>query len=567
MAGSIIFAGCVRDCAAHLPQVLANCARLAAATEKAFFLFAENDSADATKAILANWCEGRINARVLCFDGLHARLSKRTERIAFLRNQLLEAIREQGLADYDALCVLDFDEVNAGVIAPEGFSAAVEFLFSAPENAGVFAVSHPVYYDIYALRHEHWSPGDCWKAFRTAPVERRAEIFQTLVCDRQVPIAKTAAPIAVDSAFGGLGLYRLAYTLDATYVGLDSDGEETCEHVSFNADIRRRGGALHIFPGLRNSTPWPHCLNGRAQKTIRLGNGALQMELIAPQSHQLDHYLSSYPLYDRRLPMLLTVFNQVVGAASVLDIGANILDTIALMRLSGVQLTKSISVDAALEFYKYAEFNAVRNPVLGATSEVVWGFVGAEEDRGNIAAINGTGNVRDLRRYGHLQALLEPRCVTFADLAPDGADLVKTDLDGYDHVVIRQNLGWLKRWKPMLWVEAQIEDGADISAWSANLLALAEDFPLVAAFDNFGFCLCAGTMIDKWNTVLELISLGARYKAHEASAGHPRFYYLDVLFVPQRLAEVFREFVGALPEMKLTAQPSVPAREYHAKAG
>ena len=291
------------------------------------------------------------------------------------------------------------------------------------------------------------------------------------------------------------------------------------------------------------------------------------MELIAPQSHQLDQYLSSYPLYDRRLPLLLTVFNRGVGAATVLDIGANILDTIALMRLSGVQLAKSISVDAALEFYKYAEFNAARNPILGATSEIVWGFVGAEEDRGNIAAVNGTGNVRELRRHGELQALLEPRGVTFADLAPDGVDLVKTDVDGYDHVVIRQNLAWLKRWKPMLWVEAQIEDGADISAWSGNLLALSEDFPYVAAFDNFGFCLCAGTMIDKWNTVLELISIGARYKAHDVSAGRPRFYYVDILFVPQRLAEVFQEFVGALPEMKLTAQTPVPVREYHAKAG
>jgi FkbM family methyltransferase len=567
MAGSIIFAGCVRDCAPHLQQVLANCARLAATTEKAFFLFAENDSADATKAILANWCEGRVNAHILCFDGLHARLPKRTERIAFLRNRILAAIRERGLSDYDALCVLDFDEVNAGTISPDGFRGAVEFLFSAPDNAGVFAVSDPIYYDIYALRHEHWSPGDCWKAVRTAPDERRAEVFQTLICDRQVPIAKTTAPIAVDSAFGGFGLYRLANALDASYLGLDSDGEETCEHVSFNADIRRRGGQLHIFPGLRNNTPWQHCLNGRAQKTIRLGNGPLQMELVAPQSHQLDQYLSSYPLYDRRLPLLLTVFNRLVGAATVLDIGANILDTIALMRLSGVQLTKSICVDAALEFYKYAEFNAARNPVLGATNEIVWGFVGAEEDRGNIAAVNGTGNVRELRHRGQLQALLEPRRVTFADLAPDGVDLVKTDVDGYDHVVVRQNLAWLKRWKPMLWVEAQIEDGADVSTWSSNLLALSEDFPYVAAFDNFGFCLCAGAMIDKWNTVLDLISIGARYKAHETSAGRPRFYYLDILFVPQRLAEVFQEFVGALPEMKLTAQPPVPVKESHARAG
>ena len=571
MARSIIFAGCVRDCARHLQRVLANCSRFAAVAENAVFIFAENDSQDGTKAILADWCRGRDNAHILCFDGLQASVGLRTERIAFLRNRIMTFVKEQGLSGFDALCIMDFDEVNASEIAIDGFAAALEFLFAAPDNAGVFAVSDPVYYDIYALRHEHWSPGDCWKAIREAPAAHKSDVFQSLVCDRQVPIEKTHAPIAVESAFGGLGLYRLSYALNAVYVGLDSDGTETCEHVSFNADIGHDGGKLHIFPRLRNKTPWEHCLNGRAQKTMRLGNGAAQFELLAPQSHQLDHYLSTYPLYDRRLPLLLTVFNQIVGSASVLDIGANILDTIVLMCLSGVRLTKSISVDASLEFYKYAEFNAARNGAHVRNSEIVWGFVGAEEDRGNIAAVNGTGNVRDLRRHGHLQSLLEPKRVAFADLAPGGVDLVKTDLDGYDHVVVRQNLAWLKRWKPMLWVEAQIEDGADISAWSNNLLALAEDFPYIAAFDNFGFCLCSGQMVEKWNTVLDLIGIGARYKANEKTAGPARFYYLDILFIPQRLAEVFHQFIGQLPEMKLasTAAVSGPASagEYHAKAG
>ena len=158
MARSIIFAGCVRDCAPYLPQVLANCARFAAMAGEAAFVFAENDSQDGSKAILADWCRGRDNAHILCFDGLDASLRLRTERIAFLRNRIMAFVKERGLADYDALCMLDFDEVNASEIAPDGFAAALEFLFAAPDHAGIFAVSDPVYYDIYALRHEHWSP-------------------------------------------------------------------------------------------------------------------------------------------------------------------------------------------------------------------------------------------------------------------------------------------------------------------------------------------------------------------------------------------------------------------------
>ena len=282
---------------------------------------------------------------------------------------------------------------------------------------------------------------------------------------------------------------------------------------------------------------------------MSFSNDGIEIELLAPQSHKLDHYLNSYPLYDRRLSALLSVFNRIFGDASVLDIGANIFDTIALMRLSGVQLSRSISVDASLEFYKYARFNLEKNRAYFGGSEIVWGFVGTEEDCGNVTARNGTGNVRDVKRHGAARSLLEPRCVNFSDLAPAGMDLVKTDLDGYDHVVIRQNLAWLKRWKPMLWVEAQIEDQADISAWSNVLLTLADDFPYVAVFDNFGFCLCAGTMIDKWNVVLELIAIGARYKANETKLGLPRFYYLDILFVPRHREHVFQEFIGQLPEM------------------
>lgn len=573
MARSIIFVGCVRDSAAFLPQVLANCARLAALAERAFFIFAENDSIDDTKAILGNWCAGRDNARIICLDGLSANLHQRTQRLAFLRNHILEYIKEHDLVDHDALCIMDFDEVNVKEISPDGFAAATEFLFARPENAGVFAVSDPIYYDIYALRHEHWCEIDCWKAFHGAPMSRKAEVFQTLVCDLQVPIDKNHPPISVTSAFGGLALYRLNYALKATYVGLDRDGDEICEHVSFNEDIKRLGGALYIYPALRNNTPWQHCLGGRQHKTMQFSNGDLEIELLAPQSHQLDHYLRAHPLYDRRLPLLLTVFNRMVGDASVLDIGANIFDTMTMMRLSGVRLSKSISVDASLEFYKYAKFNVEKNFAHFCDSEVVWAFVGAEEDRGNITAMNGTGNVRDRRYSGKMQALLEPRRVSFSDLAQTGVDLVKTDLDGYDHVVVRQNIDWLKRWKPMLWVEAQIEDPTDISAWSSILLALADDFPYVAGFDNFGFCLCAGTMIEKWNVVLELIRIGARYKANEASLGKARIYYLDILFVPQHRAQVFQEFIGRLPEMTPAVAPSavlpepIQLREYHEKVG
>ena len=247
MAKSIVFAGCAKNNAPYLKEVLANCTRLAATAQSAFFIFAENDSTDSTKAMLENWGAGRDDVEILCFDGLDASMPHRTQRLAFLRNSILGFVKERGLADYDALCILDFDEVNVNEISPASFVAATEFLFSHPQNAGIFAVSDPIYYDIYALRHEAWCDRDCWKEIRETPMSRKAEAFEALVCDRQVPIDKDHPPIPVASAFGGLGIYRLSHALKGSYVGLDEEGEEICEHVSFNKRHHRtRRASAHL---------------------------------------------------------------------------------------------------------------------------------------------------------------------------------------------------------------------------------------------------------------------------------------------------------------------------------
>jgi hypothetical protein len=579
MAGSIIFTGFVPDDATDLAPVLANFSRLAGMAEKAYFLFAENIANPSATSVLASWCADCPNAAFLAAGGREP--GRPSERSASCRNRILAAIRDMDLGGYDALCVMDFTTANAGEIAPDGFLAAMEFLLSHRVNAGVFAVSDPIYYDIDALRRQGWCEADWQLAFRAAPVISKIDVFQTLVCDKQIPIDKSHPPIYVESAFCGLALYRLSYALQAMYADGDTEGEETCEHVRFNERLRELGGDLYIFPALRNVTPWQACFLGQQQKTMRLSNKGAYIELLAPQSHQLDNFLSAYPLYDRRLSLLLAIFNRLLGPASLLDIGANILDTIALLRSSGVELSRSVSVDASLEFYKYARFNAQKNRELRRKNEIVWGFVGAGEDAGNVAAVNGTGNVRNLRRADADDPLLKPRHTTFADLARAGADLVKIDLDGYDHVAIRENLAWLKRWKPMLWAEAQIEDGTDKSAWSNIFLALADDFPYVAAFDNYGFCLCAGTLAENWNLVLELIGIGARYRANEPTAGKARFYYVDVLLVPRHRAQVFDAFIAELPELKLAsagtgaavsaATPALPifaeARDFHAQIG
>jgi hypothetical protein len=96
-----------------------------------------------------------------------------------------------------------------------------------------------------------------------------------LACVTQFQKFITATPrrlIPVESAFGGMGLYRLAATRDCRYVGIMGDCTchdvvafstpctiETCEHVAFHRDmIEKHGAKLFICSTLIVKTQQEH---------------------------------------------------------------------------------------------------------------------------------------------------------------------------------------------------------------------------------------------------------------------------------------------------------------------
>src|SRR5829696_8850639 len=244
-----VFTGVARDCAAHLPGVLQNLERFAASYRAASFLFVVSDSKDDTRTILERWLADGRHGRLIDLGALEGRLTKRTERIAFARNTGLDEIAGSEDAGHDHLVVADLDDVLARPVDTDAFARAAAWLDADPVRAGVMANAMPRYYDVWALRHERWCPNDCWH-----PIWGRspAETFEAAkfreVFTRQIVIPPSLPPIAVRSAFGGLGVYRLSAALSARDRGVDAEGRETSEHVAFNAAI---GGRLTSFPRCR----------------------------------------------------------------------------------------------------------------------------------------------------------------------------------------------------------------------------------------------------------------------------------------------------------------------------
>src|SRR5207253_639088 len=73
-----------------------------------------------------------------------------------------------------------------------------------------------------------------------------------------------ADPVEVQSAFGGLGIYKLRYALRGRYVGYKAKtiveagarhnfSWQVCEHVPFHQGISSTGGRLHVLPWLVNA--------------------------------------------------------------------------------------------------------------------------------------------------------------------------------------------------------------------------------------------------------------------------------------------------------------------------
>jgi glycosyltransferase involved in cell wall biosynthesis len=265
-----LITGCGQNCAGTLPAVLKNIEQLRALFHQSEVLLLENDSTDATAELIRRYGQSHDGVHALGFPGLNARIPIKTVRLAHLRNTALEWLRSNGgWGRFDLLVVLDLDEVNAAPWDLQALSGALQWWQAQPEAAGLFANQLGPYYDLWALRHASLCPDDVWAAMLQEhgrqPELSDQELLEQVYLPRQFSLQAGAAPLEVDSAFGGLAFYSCAWLARAEprYVGeqpLVWDGPlgrrwlrwQCCEHVAFHRQLRTAGGRLWIHPGLIN---------------------------------------------------------------------------------------------------------------------------------------------------------------------------------------------------------------------------------------------------------------------------------------------------------------------------
>jgi hypothetical protein len=211
----------------------------------------ESDSDDDTRIVLAALAAEKANFRFLGLGMLRSSLPRRIERIAHCRNRYLDEIRRNPLyRQIEFVMVVDLDGMNSLLT-----KKAVLSCWTRGGWDVCTANQRGPYYDVYALRHRLWSPNDWGSqyAFLLSHGRRAARAYSASIFARMIRVSEDSEWLEVDSAFGGLAIYRKQAMLSGEYTGFAPDGTEQCEHVAFHKQLRLEKKRIFINPRLINA--------------------------------------------------------------------------------------------------------------------------------------------------------------------------------------------------------------------------------------------------------------------------------------------------------------------------
>ncbi len=255
-----------------------------------------------------------------------------------------------------------------------------------------------------------------------------------------------------------------------------------------------------------------------------------KFDLWINETHPLPQYLKSFPSYSSNLPRLVALVKEKYPNLILIDVGANIGDTVALVR-SSVDCP-IICIEGDTKYYSLLEKNMVEFEDI----RLYQTFLGEMNSEVRAHGKNQDGTTRivpsDNRvlRIASLDTLYHDQKFT-------SAKVIKIDTDGYDLKIIKGAKNYINEVKPIIFFEYDrllFEEVGDDGISTLNML---EEFGYVLIFfyDNFGRYILS-TKLSDHDLVLELHDY---IKEHKGA-----FPYYDVCLFPssdQDIAEKFKK--------------------------
>jgi glycosyltransferase involved in cell wall biosynthesis len=256
---NLAIVGLARNCEKTIRADIQRIKRASSNAKSIKWLIVESDSTDNTVIELKKLQNEVENFQFAPLGMLAKTIPKRTERISYCRNFYAEKIRtDDSFKDINFIAVVDLDGINDKIT-----QKAFESCWERSDWDMCAANQDGPYFDIWALRHEEWCPGDCWAQYKFLS-QYSLDIEKNLwgsVYSKMITIAKDSEWIEVDSAFGGLAIYKKTAFDVCRYVGITEKGEEFCEHVHFHQQLKSNGAKLYINPKLINATLTEHTIH------------------------------------------------------------------------------------------------------------------------------------------------------------------------------------------------------------------------------------------------------------------------------------------------------------------
>lgn len=259
----ILVVGTVRDVSSNFQRDIYRIQKAFSDFNPISFFFVESDSSDNTLELLKKLSLELINFKYISLGQLSPVITSRIDRIRFSRNSYVSFIRENA-NKFDYVVVADMDGINSRLS-----KRSISNCFEDLDWDAVFPNQPFGYFDILALRHKYLQPHDYnkelkWrKSFIAVPSNTRCWIHKVYLMwqfdraryyslySKMLRISKKSRWIEVDSAFGGMAIYRTALFKDADYG--ESGKSLECEHVYFHEQLKTKGAKFYIVPGFVNS--------------------------------------------------------------------------------------------------------------------------------------------------------------------------------------------------------------------------------------------------------------------------------------------------------------------------
>jgi FkbM family methyltransferase len=302
---------------------------------------------------------------------------------------------------------------------------------------------------------------------------------------------------------------------------------------------------------------------GRTTKTIWIsapdrepGRETPRAALRVPLNNRLDYIQRWSPRYDHWLPILM----RLVGAAhpdeTIVDIGANVGDTVIAGRLAGCR-ANMIGIEASHAFAELFRENLRHNEHLPGTTHLVEALVigrstnvrfemhrggtgkteiGSSDADNNTAPAEGVGGV----------AGVPVRRVSLEDLRIEACSLLKIDTDGFDAYILDGGMDWIGTTRPIVWAEAEVTEADAVSTWHRVLEEMhLRRYTRVMVFDNEG-AMCFSGFLDRTAilAIVDLIEYSRREMRNFILVKRLKkpVHYFDVALFPETRVALWEAF-------------------------